>query len=98
MPLTVCSPPWVIPPFLVGFISRLVFKRRVSCAAQVFGRGLFACRHVRALVIVSPELLRCGVLGFPDAHKHVLIQPIVAHCSVIAFHIGILLRGITILF
>jgi hypothetical protein len=31
----------VMPPFLVGFISRLVFKRRVSCAAQVFGRGLF---------------------------------------------------------
>ena len=37
--------PWkgekVMPPFLVGIISRLVFKRHVSCAAQVFGRGLF---------------------------------------------------------
>ena len=32
--------PMVIPPFLVGFISRFVFKRRVSCVAQVFGRGL----------------------------------------------------------
>ena len=31
----------VMPPFLVGIISRLVFKRHVSCAAQVFGRGLF---------------------------------------------------------
>ena len=31
----------VMPPFLVGIISRLVFKRHVSCAAQVFGRELF---------------------------------------------------------
>ena len=59
---------------------------------KFLGGSYAAYRHTRALIIVSPEPLRCGCLGILDAHKHVLIEPVISDCSVIAFNTGILLK------
>lgn len=59
---------------------------------KFLGGGYSAYRHVRALIIVSPEPLGGRCLGLIDAHKHVLIKPVISDCSIIALHISILLR------
>ena len=59
---------------------------------KFLGGGYAAYRHVRAFIIVRPEPLGCGFLGFFYSHKHVLIKPVIANRSVIAFDISVLLR------
>ncbi len=58
------------------------------------GNGLLANheRDVRAVVVVSPELLGGVVLGFLDGFDDVLVEPFMPDGAVVALDGGVVLR------
>lgn len=49
-------------------------------------------RHIRALVVVSPEPLSGGILNISNGFEQILAEPVGSHSSVVALDVGILLR------
>lgn len=59
---------------------------------QSLHRRDVAERHVRALVVLCPELTRCRLLNLFNRLERALVQPAMAHRPVVALNIGVLLR------
>lgn len=59
---------------------------------QLHGRCNPANAHVGAFVVISPKPLGGKVLYFFKALKEILVQPVIAHCTVVSFDIAVLLR------
>ena len=49
-------------------------------------------RHIRPLIVINPLPLRGKFLQFIQRLKQVMPQPVISHCAVEPFDIGILLR------
>ncbi len=81
----------VIPPFMEELFCRVT--------PPVLGLWQVLCRsldrndgHIWPLIVVSPEAI-CGFcLRLFNTFKAPLVQSFLPHCSVIAFHLGILSR------
>jgi hypothetical protein len=64
----------------------------LSCESEFLNRGDAANGHIRALVVVCPEPVSGSVLHLFDGIEQSLIEPVVAHGSVVTFNVSVLLR------